>query len=663
MYDADVYPECPVCKNEFADTAGLHEPSENGSFSDDPAAKIIDGRYEILHEIGRGGMSIVYLVRDQRLDKVFALKMIRCFSQDNANIVYHSLSSESALMRRLSSSYIPAIHDIVHHGNNVYIVMDYVDGATLQQTIERGGRMDEQQALHVATELCKALSYLHSQNPPIIFRDVKPANIMIQPDNSIKLIDFGIAKELNTDLQNDTTALGTRGYASPEHFCGLTDQRSDIYSFGMTIRYALTGKNHYDSYVPVQDGDGNDLLSPGFEYIIEKCTRIDPDQRYQSCKELLYDLDNIHKIKKSRLRKAKQQNKKRQQPSDVSPQMAYQPSVEPVRIDTSLLLENTVVLAPERTEPTNMIPTPPSGGFAQNEAADPDLELFDEIEGNYVFISYAHRDGPKARHIIQLLQQQGLKIWYDHGIQPGSEWRVELVNKIKKCGYFFSLVSANYFKSKHCSRELKYAADKVDNVLLIYLEKIQLPEDFEMMQSEIQAIFQYRFSDDEFLGRLFKAKGLDLSFFKEYNEIADKRGQTREEEEPEKEKKVFVAYDVNDYVRYARGFIQLLENAEVNVWHKLECCTDLNGYQSAAEVEFDGCDYFVFFLSEALLNDEAERILLAEALEKNVSKDAMIGFILNGNPQLYADYFAKMTIISSDSAKVVNGVAEMILSN
>ena len=590
--------------------------------------------------------------------------MIKCFSSDNANIVYESVLSESSLMKRLASPYIPAVHDIIHNDKDVYIVMDYVDGITLQRMIEQRGHLEEPEVLHIAKELCRALAYLHSLDPPIIFRDVKPGNIMIQPNDDIKLIDFGIAKELTADINTDTTALGTRGYASPEHFGGLTDQRSDIYSFGMTIRAALTGENPCNPWEWNQAREEDDRMSAGFEYVLEKCTQIAPDDRYQNCGELLRDLENIYKLKKPRSRKQKQHQKKQQEPTYGNGQISFRPQAPLPRIDTSQLWsENTVLLTPEPGQTTSL-----RGDTSQSSAGFPpvsgsDLSLLDDIKGNYVFISYAHRDGQNALRIIRLLQSKGVKIWYDNGIHAGSEWRAELESRIKNCGYFISLISPNYFKSKNCSRELNYAADRLDNILMIYLEKTQLPVGYEMYHNEIQAIYQYRYCDEEFMGRLFRAKGLNRSFFKDSNEFEPENGQTDDVDEDEnvRTKEVFVAYDTSDYLKYARRFIELLENADVNVWHKLKSCTDINDYQRAAEAEFGSCDCFVFFLSETLLNDEAERNLLSDALEKAASKDDLIGVITNGNPQIYAEYFRKMTIISSDSGKAVNAAAEMIL--
>lgn len=676
FFDADQSPVCPVCGGKPREPVNAGKPAAPAADPADAVPEIIDGRYEVIREVGRGGMSVVYLVADRHRERTFALKKIRCFSPENAGIVYESLLSESALMKRISSPYFPEIHDIVHNENEIYIVMDYVEGVTLQRMVEQAGRLAPDAVLRIATELCKALQYLHTLTPPIIVRDVKPSNIMIQPDGCVKVIDFGIAKELKKGASSDTTALGTRGYASPEHFGGLTDQRSDIYSFGVTVCFALTGRDPTKpGFVAEYVGDPNDSIAVGFGVIIEKCTRLEPKERYQNCGEVLRDLENIRKLKKRGPGMFSRIFAKSGKPAPGSPAPSYMPVPPPMpKVETSQLwTENTVILSSAGGKTEGLQPPPGAdssrpGGPVPPFAPPPPVlavELLDDIEGNYIFVSYAHRDGEKALRIIRLLQQQGVKVWYDNGIRAGSEWRAELESKIKHCGYFVSLISANYFKSKNCTRELGYAADKLDNVLMIYLEKLTLPEGYEMFHTAIQAIYQYSYRDDEFLARFFRTKGLNSSFFKEsggFPRVADLPAGGDETPAPQT-KQVFVAYDVNDYVKYARRLIRLLETADVRVWHKLESCADLCDYRTAAAAAFDSCSGFVFFLSEALLADEAERSLLQAALETPAAKARVIGVITNGDPKIYAEYYQKMTILSSDNAAVVNAAAEMLLGS
>lgn len=263
---------------------------------------IIDGRYEILKEIGRGGMSVIYLAMDNRLNKSLAVKDIRKRDESNSEILIHSLVVEANMLKRLDHGSLPRIYDIIEDEGDIYVVMDYIEGESLQEKIERDRIIPAEIVIDWAMQLCDVLDYLHTRKPnPIIYRDMKPDNVMLTPDNKIKLIDFGIAREYKAENLTDTTNLGTKAYASPEQVSGVqTDERTDIYSLGVTLYHLVTGKSLNEppfEIRPIRTWDPS--LPEGLEYIIEKCTQAEPDQRYQNCKELAYDLENIDKLTRS----------------------------------------------------------------------------------------------------------------------------------------------------------------------------------------------------------------------------------------------------------------------------------------------------------------------------------------------------------------------------
>ncbi len=269
---------------------------------------VIDGKYEVLSEIGRGGMSIVYLAMNKHLNKQWAIKEIKKNANgENDEIVVNSLLAEANMMKRLDHPALPRIVDIIDNGKTIYIVMDYIEGQSLDKVMAERGAQSEDLVIEWAKQLCDALSYLHSQKPPIIYRDMKPANVMLKPEGNIKIIDFGIAREYKEDRLEDTMVLGTKGYAPPEqHGRRQTDARSDIYALGMTMHHLLTGKDPRASdyvYVPVRQW--NPELSDGIEIIIEKCTQPAAENRYQSCADLMYDLQHPHLITKDYKRKQK----------------------------------------------------------------------------------------------------------------------------------------------------------------------------------------------------------------------------------------------------------------------------------------------------------------------------------------------------------------------
>lgn len=256
--------------------------------------QVIDDKYEILKLIGQGGMSKVYLAMDKRLNKQWAIKEIEKRAKDKNNeIVVQSAIAEANLIKQLDHPAIVRIVDIIDNGSVIYIIEDYVEGETLNSILENNGAQPQELVIEWAMQICEALEYLHTRKPPIIYRDMKPANVMLKPDGNIKVIDFGIAREYKDQSLADTVSLGTKGYAAPEQFGGKgqTDARTDVYCLGVTLYHLVTGQNPceppYEIY-PIRHW--NPQLSAGLEAIIQKCTQLNPDDRYQSCAELLYAL-------------------------------------------------------------------------------------------------------------------------------------------------------------------------------------------------------------------------------------------------------------------------------------------------------------------------------------------------------------------------------------
>lgn len=260
---------------------------------------VIDGKYEILKQIGKGGMSVVYLAMDLRLNKQWAIKVIqRSGIGKNNEVVLNKVPDDTELMKKLDHPAIPRIVDIIDRKDDpqIYIVMDYVEGDPLDKVVEEYGAQSEEIVIDWAKQICDTLNYLHNQKPPIIYRDMKPANLMLKPEGNLKIIDFGISREYKEQNLADTTVLGTKGYAPPEQFGSRqTDARSDIYALGMTLYHLVTGVDpRKNDYVPIRQW--NPQLSEGLEYIINKCVQMSPEDRYQNCNELMYDLEHYELI-------------------------------------------------------------------------------------------------------------------------------------------------------------------------------------------------------------------------------------------------------------------------------------------------------------------------------------------------------------------------------
>ena len=269
---------------------------------------LLDGKYKILNEIGHGGMSVVYLALNERANKTWAVKEVRKDGGNDSAVVSQNLVAETEMLKKLDHPNLPSIIDVIDKDDSFIIVMDYIEGNSLQDLIDTDGPQHPEKVIEWAKQLCDVLGYLHSRRPPIIYRDMKPANVMLRPTGDVTLIDFGTAREYKYANQADTTYLGTRGYAAPEQFGGRgqTDARTDIYTLGATMYHLITGYSPADTnfevlpigkFVP-------QLKGSGLEKIITKCCQNDPAKRYQDCAELMAALNLVHKYDdKERLRR------------------------------------------------------------------------------------------------------------------------------------------------------------------------------------------------------------------------------------------------------------------------------------------------------------------------------------------------------------------------
>ena len=283
---------------------------------------LVDNKYKILNEIGRGGMSIVYLAMVERANQTWAIKEVRKNGVTSNDVVEAGLLVEMNILKRLNHPKLPRIVDILDYEDSFLIVMDYIEGIDLDKKL-RECPQDYNDVIDWGIQLCDVLNYLHTCNPPIIYRDMKPGNVKLKPDGNLVLFDFGTAREYKSQKAgDDTTCLGTRGYAAPEQYGGMgqTDARSDIYCLGATMFNLITGRlagGPPDYSIPSIRAERPDLPRQGpegdrvrgLDYIIQKCTQSNPANRYQNCMELMYDLQHPEKLVPSAVRKQRRQFK------------------------------------------------------------------------------------------------------------------------------------------------------------------------------------------------------------------------------------------------------------------------------------------------------------------------------------------------------------------
>ena len=262
----------------------------------------LQDRYEILGRIGSGGMSVVYKAKCHTLDRLVAIKVLKEEFASDENFV-SKFKMEAQAAARLSHPNIVNVYDVVDEGNLHYIVMELIEGITLKSYIEKKGFLENKEAIGIAIQVAQGIAAAHEQH--IIHRDIKPQNMIISRDGNVKVADFGIARAVSSQTMN-ATAVGSVHYISPEQARGgYCDERSDIYSFGITMYEMVTGRVPFegDNTVAVAlahletpitpPSQLNPVVSSGLEQIILKCTQKKPDRRYSSIGDVITDLRHV----------------------------------------------------------------------------------------------------------------------------------------------------------------------------------------------------------------------------------------------------------------------------------------------------------------------------------------------------------------------------------
>ena len=272
---------------------------------DNMVGKILDNRYELREVIGTGGMAMVYKAHDQRLNRLVAVKILKSELAEDAEF-RRRFRDESQAVAMLSHPNIVSVYD-VSRGEIEYIVMELIDGITLKQYMERRGKLNWRESLHFITQIMRGLSHAHSRG--IIHRDIKPHNVMILRDGSVKIADFGIARLESAAQQTMTQqALGSVHYISPEQAKGdRTDARSDIYSAGVVLYEMLTSRLPFEgdsavsiaiqhlSSVPLSPCEIDPTVPEALEKICMKAMASDIEKRYQSAEAMIADLEEFRK--------------------------------------------------------------------------------------------------------------------------------------------------------------------------------------------------------------------------------------------------------------------------------------------------------------------------------------------------------------------------------
>lgn len=271
--------------------------SVNGLLTPDT---ILQNRYKITKLIGQGGMGAIYLADDTRFsNRVCVIKeMLDHFTDEEQRATATTnFLREADMLSSMHHEGIPEVYDRFSEGNRHYLVMEYIQGQDLEQKLEQATEpFDEKSVLNWAVQICDILSYLHNQKPPIIYRDMKPANLILTKTGKIYMVDFGIARFFNPIKKG--TMVGTQGYAPPEQYRGLMEPRSDLFALGATMHHLLTSRDPQEeppfSFPKVRQL--NNKISANTEKLIEKALEKDASDRFESAEHMLKAIMKINAI-------------------------------------------------------------------------------------------------------------------------------------------------------------------------------------------------------------------------------------------------------------------------------------------------------------------------------------------------------------------------------
>jgi len=303
---------CPACKIENRYNArfcrvcgqGLIEKEQHGTraFALRPGC-ILNNRYSIQEFIKVGGMGAVYKAEDGEDERVCAIKELRPYwinSEQERRYLIKKFESEAKLLSRFNHINLPKVSDYFVVEDRYYLVMDFVDGQDLNALLKEKGNpgLPQEDVVAWGIEICGVLDYLHNNKPPVIYRDLKPSNIMIRTaDKTIVLIDFGIACVVQDDMEeSQRTKIGTVGYISPEQYLGKPVPASDIYSLGATLYHLVTGTKPlpYVEYNPVKNIVPH--ISESLEEVLCRALKVNLNQRYRKARDMKEDLENVINI-------------------------------------------------------------------------------------------------------------------------------------------------------------------------------------------------------------------------------------------------------------------------------------------------------------------------------------------------------------------------------
>ncbi len=275
----------------------LHDPFDRGPLGEET---LLENRYKIIGLIKSGGMGALYRALDMRLGSICAVKELLPFygRKEEQEEAKKWFKREASILASLDHPNLPKVSDYFINNNRYYIVMDFIEGDNLKTMVDKAGEkgLEAEKVIKWSKDILKILDYLHTQNPPVIYRDIKPSNIMIHRDGRAILIDFGIARVIDRESNTEKTVIGTEGYCPVEQYRGKVEARSDIYALGATMHHLLTGLPP----VPFKFEPLREIIpeiSTEVEEIVMKALKEKPQDRFASAKDMLIAMDALKETK------------------------------------------------------------------------------------------------------------------------------------------------------------------------------------------------------------------------------------------------------------------------------------------------------------------------------------------------------------------------------
>ena len=379
-------------------------------------------RYRLLEQVGKGGFGAVYKAADTlfgyRLVAIKEMGQSRLSPQEMAEAI-EAFKREAHLLAGLRHPNIPAIYDYFGEAGHWYLVMDFIEGDTLEEHLRksRGRSLAVEEVLDIGVQLCTVLDYLHTSQPPIIFRDLKPANILLTSSGRIYLIDFGIARHFKPGQSRDTVAFGSPGYAPPEQYGKTqTTPRADIYALGATLHQLLTGDDPSQTpfrFAPLQLY--SQTTPVGFDTLITSMLEIDEKRRPASTHAVKLELQRFVAQRTGRPVGILQPGITNVYPSPVVPR----PSFPPSQVRTgSATLGSILVKYYGHTERVNAVAWSPNGAYIVSAGDDKTAQVWEAATGDHLFTYTGHTDrvnavawSPDGKLITSASSDSTVQVW------------------------------------------------------------------------------------------------------------------------------------------------------------------------------------------------------------------------------------------------------------